>query len=367
MTSKAHNKHAKLQKAEGGSFHRNEIAILGAPCSIVNKLAKNLAAALKPKSVAFADAAHQSKEEIDTFNLEITDNISHYAHRFKSDHYEYDRRALLDSADLVLVNGNHFKAEKQWVIINEKKKESLQRKLDRLTHVIGFILDDGQHDIHDYLKESFLDIPVFSLDDLEGILKHTQKQLRMPALKGLVLAGGKSMRMGEDKGKIAYHGKPQREYMLELIDAFCEQRFLSVARKQELNLPQIADRFEGLGPYGGILSAFQHDPNAAWLTVATDIPLLDASTLKLLVEKRNPSKLATCFYNPETDFPEPLITIWEPRAYARMLYFLSMGYSCPRKVLINSDIELIKLSDTAVLDNANTPEEKEAMISRIKA
>ena len=69
---------------------------------------------------------------------------------------------------------------------------------------------------------------------------------------------------------------------------------------------------------------------------------------------RDPGKLATCFYNPDTDFPEPLITIWEPRAYPVMLQFLAQGYSCPRKVLINSDVKLIKEIDKNAFFNVNT-------------
>ena len=96
----------------------------------------------------------------------------------------------------------------------------------------------------------------------------------------------------------------------------------------------------------------------AWLTLACDLPYLDGETIKQLVTNRNPSKLATCFYNPETDFPEPLITIWEPRAYPTLLDFLSQGQSCPRKVLINSAIEMIKMKESFRMKNANTPEER---------
>ena len=63
--------------------------------------------------------------------------------------------------------------------------------------------------------------------------------------------------------------------------------------------------------------------------------------------------MATAIYNPETGFPEPLITIWEPRSYQVILNFLAQGYSCPRKVLINSDINLLKLEEPRVLLNVN--------------
>jgi len=77
--------------------------------------------------------------------------------------------------------------------------------------------------------------------------------------------------------------------------------------------------------------------------------------------------MATCFHNPETDFPEPLITIWEPRAYPRLLEFLSLGYSCPRKALINSDVQEIDIPDLQLLSNVNTPEELEKLQAEIHA
>ena len=125
----------------------------------------------------------------------------------------------------------------------------------------------------------------------------------------------------------------------------------------------MVDSFVGLGAYGGLLSAFQKDPNAAWFSVACDIPLLNEETLDKLFSKRNPSRLATCFYNSETEFPEPLITIWEPRAYPVLLKYLSLGYSCTRKVLINNDVEVVKLENEEVLLNANTPLEQEQVMA----
>jgi len=80
--------------------------------------------------------------------------------------------------------------------------------------------------------------------------------------------------------------------------------------------------------------------------------------LQQLIAQRDPSKIATAFYNSDTDFPEPLITIWEPKSYPILLHFLSLGYSCPRKVLINSDVKVVRLMDESVLVNVNTEEER---------
>ena len=140
----------------------------------------------------------------------------------------------------------------------------------------------------------------------------------------------------------------------------CESVFISVRddeQAKEFKEETITDKFIGLGPYGGILSAMQYNPNAAWLVIAVDLPFLDRETIEHLVSKRNTSRAATCFIDPQNEFPEPLISIWEPRAYPIMLDFLSKGYSCPRKVLINSDVEVLKERNPRALTNVNTPED----------
>ena len=365
MTSPEHKKHANVQKPLGGKIHRNEIAILGAPCGIIQELSRKLATHFSDFRVGYLDAAHNNKEPVGAYTIGYTDRIDFHEVKFTSEYMEYEFRSMFNACDLVLVNGNHFKAEKQLVLINEKKKESLERKLDRLTDVLGFILDEGEHEIHDYLKVAHSELPVVQLTELDRIASLIQREVKTPDIKGLVLAGGKSMRMGEDKGAIDYHGLPQREHIANLLDKFCERTFISTTKQIETSFELIPDSFADLGPFGGILSAFRQDPNSAWLVVATDIPLLDETSISQLIKQRNPSKVATCFHNPETKFPEPLITLWEPRAYPRLLNFLTLGYSCPRKALINSEIEELEINNLDALLNANTPAEKEQLLAKI--
>ena len=74
----------------------------------------------------------------------------------------------------------------------------------------------------------------------------------------------------------------------------------------------------------------------------------------MVLKHRNPSKLATAIKGKEKEFPEPLITIYEPKAYPILLQYLAQGYSCPRKVLINSDVEIVEVDDDFIR-NVNTP------------
>ena len=75
-------------------------------------------------------------------------------------------------------------------------------------------------------------------------------------------------------------------------------------------------------------------------------------------------KVATAIKGKNKDFPEPLITIYEPKAYAILLQYLAQGYSCPRKMLINSDVEIVEVEDN-LIRNINTPEEYNAAIKEL--
>jgi molybdopterin-guanine dinucleotide biosynthesis protein A len=182
----------------------------------------------------------------------------------------------------------------------------------------------------------------------------------IPVLNGLVLAGGKSARMGVDKGQIAWHGKPQRYFMADLLAAFCPEVYISCREDQQSDIEKsnyriIKDAYSGLGPYGAILSAFQERPDVAWLVVACDLPLLDAPTIQYLIQQRRVSAVATSFQSPHDSLPEPLVAIWEPKSHELLLSFLEEGRSCPRKVLMNSDVQIIQPLSPEPLMNANTP------------
>jgi molybdopterin-guanine dinucleotide biosynthesis protein A len=375
-----HQKHAKLMRPSLGEFHRNELAIIGTTCNNIRDLSNRIIQELYAKyHIAYVDADHKGSQ-IDEGSalvhgamLEYTDKISYHNLSLKQPFTSFQNCSLFVEQDLVLVNGNHYKAQSQIIVIDPLKP--LDQKLEKLTNVELILLADGVESIPEFIT-MHLPIgsaaPVLKLADTLSIANFIDKYLtqRQPGLNGLVLAGGQSQRMKTDKGSLAYFGKSQRLHVHELLSQHCADVFISYANVQTVNeqeqLPYILDAFFGLGPFGGILSAFQSNPNIAWFTLACDLPYLSAETLAYLVERRNPSKLATCFMDSDNQFPEPLITIWEPRAYPVMLQFLSQGYSCPRKVLINSNVELLQAPVITDLQNVNYPEEQQVAMAQLQ-
>jgi molybdopterin-guanine dinucleotide biosynthesis protein A len=375
------SKHADLTRPALGEFARHELAFLGAPCGDIQRLAASLTAALAPAGhrVGYVDADHASGDADLAQSMSPLLQAGAYAELTDKIHFRrldeqraidrFSQPALLAGASLALVNGNHFRARQQVVLIDPRK--SLAHKLDKLTDVQVFVLAPGTTEIPDYLQAHLphhAQLPQFALADTAGLAVWVQQWLaaRQAPLRGLVLAGGLSQRMQTDKGRLRYgaSGREQREVAAGLLAEVCQDVFVSCRAEQAAELPAglqpLPDTFLGLGPLGGILSAFRHDPNAAWLVLACDLPFLTAAVLRQLVAGRQPARLATAFQSPDNEFPEPLITIFEPRAYPELLRFLGLGYSCPRKMLINSDVQVLPTPGGEALRNVNTPAERAA-------
>jgi len=368
-----HKKHDKLPRPFSGAYARQEWAIMGAPCSDIRRLAQQVTEHLGGRwKTAYLDADHHGEEQFSTEHphLEYTDKIRFHRIDFKGTLNPFQFRPVLFDRDLVLLNGNHYTAEKQILAIDPRKADSVRRKMDRLTDVRMVLFAEGVEAIPSFLTEQLpglASLPAFSMSDSAAVAAFLEKQLQeaIPRLYGLVLAGGKSERMGQDKSLLEYHGVPQRDYAFGLLQDFCEKTFLSVRPDQDAP-DALKDVYLGLGPYGAILSAFQAFPDKAWLALACDLPLVSAEALRFLIAHRNPSKMATAFQSPAEHFPDPLLTIWEPRSYLTLLQFLAQGFSCPRKALINSDIELLQAPDPGWLRNVNTPEDYNQVIEEIR-
>ena len=168
--------------------------------------------------------------------------------------------------------------------------------------------------------------------------------------------------MGKDKSQLVYFADPHELHLAKICQELGLETFISKRDTEGDSLygfPVLRDRFIELGPFGAICSALLTDPDAAWLVIACDMPFLDAATLRQLIEHRSPAHFATAIKSAAKDFPEPLVAIYEPKAYARLLAMLAQGVTCARKFLINSDIRILELMDDLPLSNVNTKEEFE--------
>lgn len=379
-----HQKHPKLERFNSTPWARDAFGLYGAPCSAIKNLAAKLAPLLDGYATIYVDANHEALDNSDFCNrlapeflAEITNEQGQFrlaagmhdtpftANDARPD--QFDLLGISNKYDLALVNGNHYLAPHNILIWMPERVAKVRKRMKHVETtflVLGATAEELPEDVLRALPEDCI-FEKDGLDKLNAIIRPVRAKFKPPILFGLALAGGQSTRMGHDKTRISYHGKPQYRYVYDLLKGLTEHTYISEREAGQFDDidHRISDRLLGMGPFGGIVSAFMHEPNAAWLVVATDLPLVDRDMLKELLQQRDPSKVATAFMNSETGFPDPLITLWEPKAYPRLLAAMAKGYSCPRKVLINSDVKIITPPDASKLANVNTPEE----LQRFKA
>ena len=104
-------------------------------------------------------------------------------------------------------------------------------------------------------------------------------------LTGLVLAGGRSSRMGCDKSRLPWHGQPLYQHMLSLLKrSGVDQTLVS---GQGFEAPSVADRIPGRGPLSGIDGALRVLPDGdRLLVVPVDMPRLPEEALRRLGNER---------------------------------------------------------------------------------
>lgn len=149
---------------------------------------------------------------------------------------------------------------------------------------------------------------------------------------GLLVLGGQSSRMGRDKAFLEFPtsettSRPLYLHLLDLLHQACpagvyishNARQLETLNQAQLPphtfLVQDDERIISAdigGPAAGLLSAHFANPEATFLVLAVDFPLVTLDTLTDLVSRYTPP--VTCYLHASDHHPEPLLSIWGAEA-----------------------------------------------------
>ncbi len=176
--------------------------------------------------------------------------------------------------------------------------------------------------------------------------------------------------MGTDKGLIDYHGQAQVNWLAALLGDYSASVQVSVGPRQDRaagyeSMATIFDDEPGLGPAGGLISAWKTSPDAAWLVVAVDMPLLNRATLTALTAGRSTTHLATAFRHPGGVL-EPLCTIWEPAARVLLERRLQQGDSSLRRLLESGPVRVLTPPLPEALSSVDRPEDRKRVRQRLR-
>lgn len=137
-------------------------------------------------------------------------------------------------------------------------------------------------------------------------------------MNGVVLAGGKSSRLGQDKTAVDYLGETLLERSARLLGTCCDTVYVSCRdpRKVPPGLHALPDETERIGPLGGIITALRRLGGPVFV-LACDLPFMERRFLEALADARSarPAQcVMTVWEQEDSGFVEPLVAIYEQAA-----------------------------------------------------
>ncbi|MBE6014119.1 MAG: molybdenum cofactor guanylyltransferase [Lachnospiraceae bacterium] len=127
---------------------------------------------------------------------------------------------------------------------------------------------------------------------------------------GIVLAGGKSSRMGRDKSTLTHNGKTFLEIQVDKLKTLDLNKI--IVSGKDFSVPgtlPVPDIIEDKGPLGGMYSCFEKCHGCPALVISVDVPLISPDTLGSLLEAYEKSDCDAVLLSYK-DRPEPLIAVY---------------------------------------------------------
>lgn len=186
----------------------------------------------------------------------------------------------------------------------------------------------------------------------------------MVEIHGYVLAGGKSLRMGQDKALMQIDGQPMVLRAAQTLRPFVEKVTLLApsGRYEDLGLPVLPDKWAE-GPLAGVCVAL-YSTQARWnIFLACDLPLVTHNFVQLLVQRVRASQCDAVV--PRTaDGWQPLSAAYHANCQTAFTQALQQGERSVVKLLEHIRVEEITSGEMqsagvreAELMNVNTPDD----------
>lgn len=128
-------------------------------------------------------------------------------------------------------------------------------------------------------------------------------------MTAIILSGGKSSRMGTEKGLVELNGKCLIEYVIEAAKNISDE-IIIVANNNEykrFGYRIYSDLIKNCGPMGGIYTGLFHSQTEKNLVLSCDIPFVSSDALKFIIKNSGNSKITVPKHNNKI---EPLCAVY---------------------------------------------------------
>ncbi len=170
-------------------------------------------------------------------------------------------------------------------------------------------------------------------------------------INGYILAGGKSSRMGTDKGLLQFRGKPLIGYTIEKLKPAVSELVI-VSNNSDYSafgLEVISDIIKDAGPAGGIHSALNHTKSKLNIIVSCDMPFISIETINFLIRNSGNSQIVLTEHNNKK---EPLFALYSKDCLDEWESLILKNILSLQKLILNFNARIINV-DNNILFSSN--------------
>ncbi len=178
-------------------------------------------------------------------------------------------------------------------------------------------------------------------------------------ITGIILAGGKSSRMGSEKGFVKWNSKPFIQYVIEAVKPLVKEIVIVSNNKNydEYQHTRISDLVENSGPLAGLYTGLNYSSTEYNLVLSCDVPLIQTKVLKkLIAEVHRELDIVLLQSN---DKATPLVALYKKQCAVKCLELLEQDERRVMSLVKQSKTKIIILDKSLdrCVKNINTPEE----------
>ena len=189
-------------------------------------------------------------------------------------------------------------------------------------------------------------------------------------ISAFILCGGKSSRMGTEKGLVNYNNKPFIQLVIDAIEPITTNIFLVTDNQEytDFNYPLVADIYKNKGPVGGIFSALDRSETENNLILSCDIPKISTNVIKNYLINNISDQKDVIFLSDDKNV-YPLIGIYNKRVKPKLSEAISSNRIKLLSLLNELNCQVIKVNprDFESLKNINTQDELKILEKEISS
>lgn len=136
-------------------------------------------------------------------------------------------------------------------------------------------------------------------------------------ITGIILSGGKSSRMGRDKGMVPLNDRPLVEFAAEVLRKDCDPILIGTNDHQyeKFGFPLVGDVIKGIGPIGGIYSCLEYSRTTDNFILSCDMPMISGDLVRYILEHRQHHDAVIPMFNGR---PEPMCAYYRKEITFRL-------------------------------------------------